>query len=359
MGSISINPVATPSFTITTEVTGDERLTASAPGRGKTIVTVDQIIDKAGEVLGTGGGGPSSGYPIVEYSSFIIDNPLSSSVEIGLTANTYTKVDHGINDIIITSDQACEFPQGSKIVLAKFDLEDSALGTGGYVLECAAQGLIIYAPNDNTNYNYKYAVYGLGIMNLSSSIITLIGYTNDELQGSGVYSFLSVKNDTESAETLNCEWSEVSNYFISSDLMMGMRFTGAINNFEGRPFEIIDDIQFYSYDIACPLLMSGQMGDVYLIGTDPIIRQGTAIYGYESASKQIQIPLHAVFVCNTNNIETTNTTKEYILDGVFTSMEFNMPVKWTNDTPPEFDGTTRYVISILDGVGCYTTNTIE
>jgi hypothetical protein len=69
--------------------------------------------------------------------------------------------------------------------------------------------------------------------------------------------------------------------------------------------------------------------------------------------------LHVAFVCNTNNIETINTTKEYILDGVFTSAEFNIPIKWTNDTPPEFDGTTRYVISILDGVGCYTTNTIE
>lgn len=303
--------------------------------------------------------GTCGGYPIVEYGSFIIDTPFSSSIEIGCVANTYTKIDNGINDVIITSDQACEFPQGSKVVLAKFDSDEITLGTGGYVFECAINGLIIYAPNDNTNYNYKYAVYGLGIMNVSSSIITLIGYTNDELQGSGTYSFLSIKNDTESAETLNCGWSEVSNYFISSDLMMGMRVAGAINNFEGKPFEIIDGIQFYTYDILCPLLLSGQIGDMYLIGTDPIIQQGTAIYGYESASEQIQIPLHAVFVCNTNPIETINTTKEYILDGVFTSMEFNMPVKWTNDTPPEFDGTTRYVISILDGVGCYTTNTIE
>jgi hypothetical protein len=85
-------------------------------------------------------------------------------------------------------------------------------------------------------------VYGLGVVNLSASIIMLIGYTNDELEGSGTYSFLSIKNNTESAETLNCEWEEVSNYFISSDIMMGMRFTGAINNFEGKPFEIIDGI---------------------------------------------------------------------------------------------------------------------
>jgi hypothetical protein len=70
--------------------------------------------------------------------------------------------------------------------------------------------------------------------------------------------------------------------------------------------------------------------------------------------------ISGMFICLDCNVEENNNTLEYILDGVFEKYtEFNFPITWTNDNPPTFDGTTRHVISILDGVGCYTVTPIE
>lgn len=54
-----------------------------------------------------------------------------------------------------------------------------------------------------------------------------------------------------------------------------------------------------------------------------------------------------------------HSTNEHVIQGVFNELEIQDEVKWTNDNPPTFDGATRHVISILDGVGCYTVTPIE
>lgn len=58
---------------------------------------------------------------------------------------------------------------------------------------------------------------------------------------------------------------------------------------------------------------------------------------------------------NYNYKQSTGHTAEYILDNAFSkNTTFLAPIQWNNDTPPIFDGVSRYVVSILDGVGCFT-----
>ena len=83
--------------------------------------------------------------------------------------------------------------------------------------------------------------------------------------------------------------------------------------------------------------------------------EGDTIYVLVDGTPEMYFTISAL------NVDASNFTNtlEYVLDGIFDSVSFDMEVCWTNDDPPTFDGTTRHVISILDGVGCYTVTPIE
>lgn len=376
MGSISINPVVTPSFTITPEVTGDERLTASAPGRGKTIVTVDQIIDKAGKVLGTGGGGPSSGYPVVEYKGQ------------SLKPNTYYKAIGTISDNIVLVPQPFS---ASKIkqelqrdlhipaeyiefifpyyIMVPLDV-NKYLDADIIVSMSSPIGLILTQPTCyikmnisptetmyllicKSPYNNSWIVSAHQEYDVLTTQDAYMKVTYDGIpsQDDEILPVWLTTTSVQPLKTLNVAtvpWlGDISYRFISLETLT-TPFTYNNVTFKYRLFlesvlfdQIVTEVGVPA-DQVCLYVTEYKEGGIVLIvvAGEPMI--------------------DGMLTCVDYNLEENNNTLEYILDGVFEEYtEFNFPITWTNDNPPTFDGTTRHVISILDGVGCYTVTPIE
>lgn len=339
MGSISINPVATPSFTITTEVTGDERLTASAPGRGKTIVTVDQIIDKAGKVLGTGGGGPSSGYPIVDAKlgliSFEVDDNLNR-VE-GTEKYGFSEVwePNTWYNCLNTSDQY----ESTSLVL-------TAPPTGGSLYFFTAEYIPCGDPSVDQGMAFMFPMFQeVGTMG--------VHITYDETSEKPYLVSIEL-----SGTIINCNISSLDiNTPINADLTSPgsdqiisfmFKLTSLTN---GAKLTYIPSVQKWIYlnwqpnDHEYWTKMCTLGSEIFYLNEIDGMLYSPTDYSYTAYKLLEYIPDD-----NTSNI---STTKEYICNTNVNAMETNIQIIWANE-PPTFDGSGVVTLSVVDEVGCFT-----